>query len=229
MNVSTPLKQRLVSESDKLIRMYHDDMLSLTDIGELYGCSRQYVQLIFKELGIERRPRILALQSKPRHRKSKYDFAEADDKFIRDNHQEMTDIEMGRELSKPPKAITYRRLIILGCKKIARRNFTVDENKFILDNYKKLTDTAIAKIMNRSLISVTHHRNRILNKPKRIIKNYSPEDDNFIVGNYKNMTDGQIAIALKRSKASVAVHRNEVLRLGKTKNRGEENNPDNQR
>jgi hypothetical protein len=228
MNVSTPLKQRLVSDSDKLFSMYNDEMFSLTDIGKLYGCSRQYVQLVFKELGIERRPRILALQSKPRYHKSKYNFSEADDQFIRDNFQEMTDAEMAGNLNKPAKAITYRRLVMLKCIKIARRNFTAEENNFILENYRKLTDTAIAKIMNRSLISVTHHRNRILNRPKRTIKNYSAEDDSIIVKNFKTMTDSQLAKMLNRSKASVAVHRNEVLRLGKIKSRENKDTTNNQ-
>ncbi|MCP4583527.1 MAG: hypothetical protein GY839_18110 [candidate division Zixibacteria bacterium] len=213
------LKQRMVSEKEKLFQMYHQEKLSLTDIGEHYGCSRQYVQLVFKELGIKRRSRMMALKNRPRRRKSKYNFTENDDSFILGNYYKMTDSEMAIQLGKPLKSIIYRRLVVLGKKKVNRRNFTEEENQFILDNFERMTDTSIAKALNRSLISVTHHRNRILNRPKRVIKGYSDEENSFIERNYKDMTDSQIAAALNRTKASVAIHRNEVLGLSKTKRR----------
>jgi hypothetical protein len=213
------LKQRMINEKDKLYRMYHDEKLSLTDIGEHYSCSRQYVQLIFKELGIKRRSRMLALKNRPRKRKSKYNFTESDDRFISENYLRMTDPRLAEKLRKPLKSIIYRRLIVLGKKKVVRRNFSPAENDFIINNYKKMTDNAIARHLNRSLISVTHHRNRILNCPKRKTKNYSENEDNFIAENYRSMTNGQIANVLKRTKASVAIHRNEVLGLSKSQSR----------
>lgn len=211
------LKQRMMSEKDKLFEMYHRENLSLTDIGEHYGCSRQYVQLIFKELGIKRRSRMLALKNRPRRRKSKYNFTETDDKFIMENWERMTDSEIASKLDKPVKSIIYRRLQVLKKKKVDRRNFSDEEDKFILENYDTMTDTEIARQLGRSLISVTHHRNRILNKPKRSIKGYSEEEDQFIINNYRFMTDSQLALALNRTKASIAIHRNEVLGLSKTK------------
>lgn len=214
------LKQRMMSEKDKLYEMYHQHKLSLTDIGDHYGCSRQYVQLIFKELGIKRRSRMLALKNCPRRRKSKYNFSEEDDKFILDNFLKMTDAEIARKIEKPVKSIVYRRLTVLKKKKIDRRNFSDEENKFILENYNKMTDIEIAGILSRSLISVTHHRNRILNRPKRSIKGYTEDEDKFIVKNYKDMTDNQLAEALNRTKASVAIHRNEVLGLSKINRQG---------
>ena len=215
MQSEPPLKHRLLSESDDLFSMYHDRQLSLTDISEHYGCTRQYIQLIFKELGIPRRSRVEALKNKPRHRLSKYDFSDAEDSFIKANFLAMTDSQLAQNLDRPGKAITYRRLVVLGCKKISRRNFTEAENKFILDNYRKSSDREMAGILNRSLISVTHHRNRILRRRKRAIKGYSPAENNFIQKNYLKMTDGEIAAVLRRTKASVAVHRTGVLRLGK--------------
>ena len=191
--------------------------MSLTDIGEHYGCSRQYVQLIFKELGIKRRSRMLALKSRPRRRKSKYNFSPEDDQFLMENFEKMTDSEMASKLDKPVKSIIYRRLIVLGKKKVNRRNFSEEENRFILENFDSMTDVEIAAALNRSLISVTHHRNRILNRPKRIIKGYTSEEDRFIEDNYKEMTDNQLARALNRTKASVSIHRNEVLGLAKTR------------
>ena len=206
-----------MDEKGKLFEMYHQQKLSLTDIGEHYGCSRQYVQLIFKELGIQRRSRMLALKNRPRRRKSKYNFTEADDQFIIENCENMTDAEIARKLEKPVKSIIYRRLMVLKKKKVERRNFTKEENEFILENYDNMTDTEIARKLQRSLISVTHHRNRILNKPKRSIKGYTEEEDQFIIKNYRDMTDNQLAVALNRTKASIAIHRNEVLGLSKTR------------
>ncbi len=222
MTAENALKQRMVCEKDRLFQMYHRDKLSLTDIGDHYGCSRQYVQLIFKELGIKRRPRMMALKNRPKRRKSKYNFTEEDDKFILDNFDIMTDTEIALQLGKPMKSIVYRRLIVLGRKKVDRRNFTEEEDQFIIDNFHKMTDIAIARTLNRSLISVTHHRNRILNKPKRSVKEYSQAENGFIFRNYQDMTDKQIAVALRRSKASVAIHRNEVLGLSKTKKQDDE-------
>jgi hypothetical protein len=213
------LKHQMTGEKDKLFQMYHQQKLSLTDIGEHYGCTRQYVQLIFKELGIKRRSRMLALKNRPRRRKSKYNFSEDDDRFIVENCDRMTDTEIASKLGKPVKSIIYRRLMVLQKKKVNRRNFTEQENQFILDNYLTMTDTQIARALSRSLISVTHHRNRILNKPKRKIKGYSEEENRFIVSNYKKMTDNQLATALNRSKASIAIHRNEVLGLPKSDRR----------
>jgi len=167
------LKKKMIADKDLLYRMYHQENLSLTDIGEKYGCSRQYVQLIFKELGIARRPRLQALKNRPRKRKSKYNFTEKDDKFILENCDDLTDPKLAEKLNKPVKSVIYRRLIVLGKKKVVRRNFTQQENKFILENYDHMTDNAIAEELNRSLISVTHHRNRILNCPKRDTKDRS--------------------------------------------------------
>lgn len=208
-----PLKQRLLNESEQLSQMYHHQQLSLTDIAEHYGCTRQYIQLIFKELGIERRPRLLALRNKPRRQKSKYGFTEEDDRFIRSNFVTKNDTEIAEQLNKPVKAVTYRRLISLKCRKSARRNFTKAENRFIVNNYRKLSDGAIARALNRSLVSVAHHRNRVLRKVKRAIKKYSGDENEFISGNYKQLTDEQIAYILNRSKSSVAIHRGSVMHL----------------
>ena len=213
------LKHRLIAEKDNLYQMYHEEMKSLTEIGEYYGCSRQYVQLIFKELGIRRRSRMLALKNRPRKRRSKYNFSEEDDRFIVKNYLTMTDPQLAEKLGKPVKSIIYRRLLVLGKKKVDRRNFSKQENEFILNNYQNMTDTEIARILKRSLISVTHHRNRILNRPKRKTRTYSEAENTFIIENYLGMTDSQIAAALNRTKASVAIHRNEVLGLVKSRKR----------
>jgi DNA-binding CsgD family transcriptional regulator len=213
MFIELPLKQRLVGESEKLNQMYHQQKLSLTDIAEQYGCTRQYIQLIFKELGISRRPRILALRNKPRRHVSKYGFTDADDQFIKVNFTLKNDSEMADELGKPVKAVTYRRLFKLKCRKTSRRNFTKSENRFIVNNYKKLSDGAIARALNRSLVSVAHHRNRVLHKIKRAKNSYSGDENEFISINYRQMTDEQIASVLNRSKASVSVHRGNVLHL----------------
>jgi DNA-binding CsgD family transcriptional regulator len=213
MIIRSQLKHRLLCESEKLNQLYHQQQLSLTDIAEQYGCTRQYIQLIFKELGISRRPRLLALRNKPRRRTSKYGFTEADDQFIRVNFTLKNDSELADELGKPVKAITYRRLFNLKCRKTSRRNFTKTEDRFIVNNYKKLSDGAIARALNRSLVSVAHHRNRVLHKIKRAIKNYSGDENEFISINYQQMTDEQIANVLNRSKASVSVHRGNVLHL----------------
>lgn len=211
------LKKQMILEQDRLYRMYHAEKLSLTDIGKHYGCSRQYVQLVFKELGIKRRSQSLALKNRPKHRRSKYAFTDKDDGYIQQHFGHLTDSEIARKLDKPVKSIVYRRLIVLGKKKIDRRNFSDEEDRFIIENYQHKTDMEIARTLSRSLISVTHHRNRILQKPKRSIRSYSDDEDKFIIKNYKKMTDGEIAIALKRSKASVAIHRNEILGLAKNR------------
>lgn len=210
-----PLKQRLLNESERLSQMYHHQQLSLTDVAERYGCTRQYIQLIFKELGIDRRPRLLALRNKPRRQKSKYGFTDDDDQFIRLNFTIKNDTEIAEHLNKPVKAVTYRRLISLKCRKTSRRNFTKAENRFIINNYKKLSDGAIARALNRSLVSVAHHRNRVLRKVKRVIKKYSGDENEFISGNYKQLTDEQIANILNRTKSSVAIHRGNVMHLSK--------------
>ena len=212
-------KPKLNSKWDKdaLERMYYQEGMSLTDIGRHFGCSRQYIQLVFKSLEIPRRTRTEALKNRPRESKYKYDFDSSQDDFIVQNYHQMTDQKIAAELGKPSHSVTYRRLIILGKKKITRRNFTSQENEFILGNYKKMTDIEIARNLNRSLISITHHRNRILNRPKRNIRSYSEHENEFIQQNYRNMTDHQMASILKRSKASVSIHRNEVLGLSKSK------------
>jgi len=213
------VKMRMLREKDKLVKMYFDRKMSLTDIGKVYGCSRQYVQMIFIALGIERRDRQEALRQSPKKRKSKFDFRPEHDNFIARNYSRMTDGDIARAISKPVSAVTYRRLIVLGKKKVDRKNFTDEENEFILKNYKRLTDIAIAEKLSRSLISITHHRNRILNRPKRTVRPYTEEENRFIKQNYSEMTDGQIAEVLDRSKASVSIHRHEVLGLEKSLNR----------
>jgi hypothetical protein len=229
----------MLREKDKLVKLYFDRKMSLTDIGKVYGCSRQYVQMIFISLGIERRDRQEALRQSPKKRKSKFDFRPEHDNFIAKNYSRMTDGDIAKAISKPVNAVTYRRLIVLGKKKVERKyrrlivlgkkkverkNFTEEENEFILKNYKRLTDIAIAEKLNRSLISITHHRNRILNRPKRVVKPYTEEEDRFIKQNYSVMTDGQLAEVLERSKASVSIHRHEVLGLEKSLNRRNRNN-----
>ena len=209
------VKKKMIKDKEKLIKMYYDRKMSLTDIGKVYGCSRQYVQMIFIALGIQRRDRQEALKQSPKKRKSKFDFRAEHDNFISRNFSRMTDGDLAKAISKPVNAVTYRRLIVLGKKKVERKNFTEEENDFIVNNYRRFTDVELAAKLSRSLISVTHHRNRILNRPKRIVKPYSEEEDKFIRQNYRNMTDGQIAGVLSRSKASISIHRHEVLGLGK--------------
>jgi len=177
--MSSKIKQRMLKDREKIAEMYHQKGMSLTDIAKVYGCSRQYAHLIFVNLGIERRDRQKALKISPKRRKSKFDLEASHDKFIIGNYKYMTDIEMARYLDKPVSAVTYRRLIFLGKKKIERRNFTEKENAFILKNYRQLTDYDIAKVLDRSLISVTHHRSRVLKRPKRknrSRKNSRPEE-----------------------------------------------------
>lgn len=217
------VKQKMLREKDKLVNLYFDRKMSLTDIGKVYGCSRQYVQMIFISLGIERRDRQEALKQSPKKRKSKFDFRPEHDNFIAKNYSRMTDGDIAKAISKPVNAVTYRRLIVLGKKKVERKNFTEEENEFILKNYKRLTDIAIAEKLNRSLISITHHRNRILNRPKRVVRPYTEEEDRFIKQNFSVMTDGQLAEVLDRSKASVSIHRHEVLGLEKSLNRKNKN------
>jgi len=211
------VKKQMIREQENLYRMYHIDKLSLTDIAQHYGCSRQYVQLVFKELGIKRRSQTLALKNRPRQRRSKYAFTDKDDAYIEQHSERLTDSAIAQKLNKPIKSVIYRRLIVLGKKKIDRRNFSEAEDRYIVDNYRHKTDMEIARSLGRSLISVTHHRNRILQKPKRSIRIYSEDENEFIIKNFKNMTDGEMANALNRSKASVAIHRNEVLGLAKNK------------
>lgn len=167
------VKQRMLNEREKLIEMYHQRGMSLTDIGEKYGCSRQYVQQVFKSLGIKRRKRQDALDISPKKRTSRFKFGPIQDSFIINNSGKMTDRMMARYLNKPVSAITYRRLVILGKRKLERRNFTNREDDFIMRNYSRLTDSAIARLLDRSLISVTHHRNRVLNCPKKRGRNIS--------------------------------------------------------
>jgi hypothetical protein len=216
------IKQRMLKDRGKLIKMYHRDRMSLSDIGRKYGCSRQYVQVVFMALGIERRERLNALSISAGRRKGKYDFGPGQDRFIVDNYRKMTDKEIARNLEKPASAVTYRRLIVLGKKKSERRNFTSDENEFILENYRLLTDHDMARELKRSLISVTHHRSRVLNRSKRRIRSYSPEEDRFIRETYLALDDTQLARILNRSRSSVASHRGEVLGLSRPKhqNRG---------
>ncbi|UCE64978.1 MAG: hypothetical protein JSU85_08830 [Candidatus Zixiibacteriota bacterium] len=218
------VKQKMLREKDKLVRMYYDSKMSLTDIGKVYGCSRQYVQMIFITLEIKRRNRQEALKQSPKKRKSKFDFRPEHDSFITKNYSKMTDGDIARAISKPVNAVTYRRLIVLGKKKVERKNFTHEEDSYILKNYRRLTDTAIADKLNRSLISITHHRNRILNRPKRSVRPYTEEEDKFIKQKYRVMTDSQIAEVLNRSKASISIHRHEVLGLAKSINRRSKGN-----
>jgi len=161
------IKQRMLKDREKLIEMYHQMRMSLTDIARKYGCSRQYVQLIFIGLGISRRKRQEALIASPRKRQSRFRFGPIQDSFIIKNCREMTDRTMARYLNKPAAAITYRRLKILGRKKMERRNFTPREDEFILKNFRRLTDSALAKVLDRSLSSVTHHRSRVMNLAKK--------------------------------------------------------------
>lgn len=213
------IKRKLQKDRKLLVEMYHRRGMSLTDIARKYGCSRQYVQLVFIALGIRRRNRQEALRLSPKRRKSRFDFQRRHDRFIVANYKKMSDHEIALKLNKPVSAITYRRLTVLGKKKGHRRNFSAKENDFILRNYEKLTDSAIARRLKRSLISVTHHRNRILNRPKRRFRFYTEEEDGYIRKNYRLLTDGELSEALNRSKASIAVHRSEVLGLSKSPRR----------
>ncbi len=213
------IKKRLQKDRKLLVEMYHQRGMSLTDIARKYGCSRQYIQLVFIALGIRRRNRQEALKLSPKRRKSRFDFQPKHDRFISANYERMADHEIALRLNKPVNAVTYRRLTVLGKKKGVRRNFSAEENDFILRNYKKLTDSAIARALERSLISVTHHRNRILNRPKRRLRSYTEKEDGYIRQNYRMLTDGQLGRALNRSKASIAVHRSEVLGLPKLSKR----------
>lgn len=165
--MAAKIKQKMLKDREKLVEMYHQEGKSLTDIARKYGCSRQYVQLIFITLGIARRERREALDIFSRRRKGKYDFGSIQDNFISRNFKRMTDKEMAEHLNKPAVAVTYRRLIVLGKKKIERRNFTFEEDQFISNNYHQLTDQALARVLDRSVISVTHHRRKILKRQKR--------------------------------------------------------------
>lgn len=207
------IKSGMVGNRDKLEEMYHGRGMSLTDIGREFGCTRQYVQLIFKNLGIDRRTKQEALRQKPKQSVSKHNFQPDHDDFILRHYSGMTDQMIAEKLGKPASSITYRRLIILRKKKINRRNFSPIENNFIIKNYKKLSDTAMARILDRSLISITHHRNRILNRPKRNIRSYTESENQYIRENYHRLTDSELAANLNRSPASVSIHRNEVLGL----------------
>lgn len=213
------IKRKLQKDRKLLVEMYHRRGMSLTDIARKYGCSRQYVQLVFIALGIQRRNRQEALRLSPKRRKSRFDFRRKHDRFIAANYKKMADHEMALKLNKPVSAVTYRRLAVLGKKKGQRRNFSAKEDEFILKNYEKLTDSAIARRLKRSLISVTHHRNRILNRPKRRLRFYTEEEDGYIRKNYCLLTDGELGEALNRSKASISVHRSEVLGLPKSSRR----------
>ncbi|NLI15496.1 MAG: hypothetical protein GX409_04335 [candidate division Zixibacteria bacterium] len=202
-----PLKQRLISESERLLQMYHHQQLSLTDIAEKYGCTRQYIQMIFKELGIDRRPRLLALRSKPRRHKNKHGFTEDDDQYIRLNYTIKNDAEIALYLNKPVKAVTYRRLVNLKCRKTARRNFTKVENRFIINNYKKLSDGAIARALNRSLVSVAHHRNRVLHRVKRATRKRVGGDNEFTLGNLASAVHERMTGFMNQSKFSDDINR----------------------
>ncbi len=210
------IKRKLLKDRKMLVEMYHRQGMSLSDIARKYGCSRQYIQLVFIASGIKRRNRQEALRQSSKKRRSRFNFQREHDRFIAANYEKMTDQQIALKLNKPVNAVTYRRLTVLGKKKGARRNFSAKENHFILKNYKKLTDGAIARTLKRSLVSVTHHRNRILNCSKRELRSYTEEEDGYIRQNYRLLTDGQLGEALNRSKASVAVHRSEVLGLSKS-------------
>jgi len=161
------IRQRMLKDREKLIEMYHQRGMSLADIARKYGCSRQYVHLIFIGLGISRRKRQEALNISPKKRRSRLEFGPNQDSFIINNCRKMTDRTMARYLNKSIAVVTYRRLVILGRKKIERRNFTLREDNFIVRNCGRLSDSAIAKVLDRSLVSVTHHRSRILNCSKK--------------------------------------------------------------
>lgn len=213
------IKRRLLKDRKLLVEMYHQRGMSLTDIARKYGCSRQYVQMIFIALGIERRSRQEALRLSPKKRKSKLNFQPQHDRFIIAKYEKMTDRQIASRLNKPVNAVTYRRLTVLGKRKGARRNFSAKENDFILRNYKRLTDGAIARALKRSLISVTHHRSRVLNRSKRRTRPYTGEEDGYVRRNYRLLTDGQPGKAMNRSKASIAVHRNQVSGLSESSKR----------
>ena len=209
------IKKKMLREKEKLRKLYYDKGMSLTDIGDLYGCSRQYVQAVFVYLGIKRRNKHDALMRSTKRHRSKYNFKPEHDRFIIDNCDSMTDNDMALHLRKPMSAISYRRLAVLKCKKVDRKNFSPEEDKFILNNYKHLTDIEIANHLDRSLVSVTHHRKKVLNCSKRAVRSYTEAENLFIRENYPYLTDGQIAAELNRSKASIAIHRHEVLGLTK--------------
>lgn len=161
------IRRRMLKDREKLVRMYHREGKSLTEIAEKYGCSRQYVQTVFVELGIRRRSRKQALSISPRRRRSRINFGDRHDNFIVRNFKRMTDRDLAKKLRKPVAAVTYRRLTILGKKKIERRNFTREEDEFIVENHGRFTDIDISRILGRSPLSVTHRRTRVLNCPKR--------------------------------------------------------------
>jgi len=209
------IKKKMLREKDKLQKMYYERGMSLTDISDMYGCSRQYVQMVFVSLGLKRRDRREALKRSPKRHRSKFNFQPEHDKFIIENCDKMTDPEIARRIGKPVSAVTYRRLAVLKRKKVNRRNFSFEENLFIKRNYKRLTDIEIAHHLDRSLISITHHRNRVLKCTKRTVRSYTDRENHFIRENYSFLTDNQIALKLNRSKASVAIHRHEVLGLVK--------------
>lgn len=175
--MATRIKRRMIKDKEKLIEMYHQMGMSLTDIARKYGCSRQYVQLVFIDLGIKRRKRRDALNVSPKRRKSKHSFNEIHDRFIVKNYLNLTDREMARYLNKPAAAVTYRRLMVLGRKKMERRNFSLKEDRYIIKNYRYLSDSVMARALDRSLISVTHHRSRILNCPKKRGRKFSVQND----------------------------------------------------
>jgi DNA-binding CsgD family transcriptional regulator len=210
------IRKKMLREKERLKEMYYDRSMSLTEIGEYFGCSRQYVQLIFIKLGLRRRTRKEALKISPRRKSGKYKFTPENDKYIIRNCDRLTDQEIASAIGKPVSAVTYRRLSVLKRKKNNRKSFSRMENQFILRNYRRMTDSEIARYLNRSLISVTHHRNRILKCPKRIVRSFSKAENRYILNNYFRLTDREMAEKLNRSKASVSVHRHDVLGLTKS-------------
>lgn len=165
--MASKIKHKMIRDREKLQKMYHQNGMSLADIAGVYGCSRQYVQMVFSALGIRRRDKRQALAISPGRRRGGSEFGSREDNFIRRNFRRMTDLQLARYLDKSRTAVAYRRLIVLGKKKLKRRNYTTKEDQYILNNYQKLSDRAMAKALKRSLISVANHRTAVLKRHKR--------------------------------------------------------------
>lgn len=143
----------------------------------------------------------------------------ADDKFIIDNWEILTDSDIAQKLGRHRGTICHRRKILGlnrgGPSHVNDRRFTTDEDEFIIQNSNQ-TDSEIALALNRARSSVARRRSDLgLRKPHTATtksKPWTSEEDKIILENL-DKTYNEVALMLNgRTGTAVYSRRHHLIR-----------------
>ena len=135
------------------------------------------------------------------NKKSKSEWSEEDDNFLRENHEKMTVKEMAELLDATYDSV-YNRCYVLGLTKSP--NWSEEEDNFLKENYDKITHKEMAEELNRSVGSTYVRLYTLgLEEVQQSHRKWTQEEDDFLKENYKKMSIKELMEKLNRSESSI--------------------------